>query len=283
MQLIEHSLCVDRCRVRDRYHFTADRIVGPTPACPKPRGSTIAPGIKGCTDTFRRRSGRHPRNTIAACLPWLHPAEGSTRGRENPAGRKRVLPDFFGGNRQGTRALPAEAHVFEELADLRRLAFEACQFRDPLGGLGDGSGQTFFERFADDVPKRLQFTDWAIGFPFADTVEPILPKRPDDALNRATQDVRIPGGLLALGTLMKHPYDVHSFANTAGWVRMPFFQDDGDLGLSEMELEPGTHGVPPCDAGDDQDEESKQTDSNHNENVTKSECVIDCCGEYNIF
>ena len=168
---------------------------------------------------------------------------------------------LFWGNGHGTRAFPAESHIFEELADLSRLAFQSGQFRDPLSGFGDGSSRTFFERFTDDFPKGFHFADGTTGFPFADAVEPILAKRSDDTLNCASRDVGQFGGFLAFGTVMKHPDDVHSFADAAVRVRMSFFQDDGDLGFGEIDLEPGTHGVPPCDAGDDQVAESKRTKS----------------------
>ncbi len=112
--------------------------------------------------------------------------------------------------------------------------------------------------------------------PIADAIETIRTERLDGALNGASRDVGKLGGLIAMGALMKHLDDVHAFADAAIRVRLPFFRNDVDFGLGEIELEPGTHGVLPCDAG----MIKMRYWSNHCGRGTRRECVVNRSGEY---
>jgi hypothetical protein len=103
----------------------------------------------------------------------------------------------LGGGGDSTDALPFQAHPLEELAHLRRLATQAGQPLDALGGLGDGTRGPASELFPDRVAMGGQVRDGAGDVPASQPAESAAAEGSDVALDGSPPEFGDLGGLLA--------------------------------------------------------------------------------------
>src|SRR5260370_28640334 len=142
-------------------------------------GRAVERTTAGNTGKSRTRSALRLRRTRVGCPLGPLPNAASIGCPRARSARGRVRREFLWGHRNGADTLPLQAHPFEELPHLRRLAADARQSLDALAGFVHRARGLAGELLADKITMGGQIAHRAADAPLPQAIATPLPAGSD--------------------------------------------------------------------------------------------------------